>query len=59
MHYRRGEDTRRLEYLARVLDLGRPRVFVIGAHSIAVGHLLTADPSFYRTNFPELSVLAL
>jgi predicted nucleic acid-binding protein len=33
--------------------------FVIGAHSIDVGHLLTADPSFYRTNFPELSVLAL
>jgi predicted nucleic acid-binding protein len=33
--------------------------FIIGAHSLDVGHLLTADPSFYRTNFPELHVLAL
>jgi predicted nucleic acid-binding protein len=32
--------------------------FIIGAHSLVVGHLLTADPSFYRTNFPELDVLA-
>jgi len=33
--------------------------FVIGAHALVVGHLLTTDPSFYRTNFPELGVLAL
>jgi len=33
--------------------------FLIGAHSLEVGNLLTADPSFYRTNFPELNVLAL
>jgi predicted nucleic acid-binding protein len=31
--------------------------FIIGAHSLTVGHLLTADPSFYRTNFPDLNVL--
>src|ERR1035438_9109341 len=29
--------------------------FIIGAHSLTIGHLLTADPSFYRTNFPELN----
>jgi predicted nucleic acid-binding protein len=33
--------------------------FVIGAHSQEVGCLLTADAAFYRTNFPELRVLAL
>lgn len=33
--------------------------FLIGAHSLEVGNLLTADPSFYRTNFPELNVLTL
>jgi predicted nucleic acid-binding protein len=33
--------------------------FIIGAHSVEVGSLLTADPTFYRTNFPELRVLAL
>jgi predicted nucleic acid-binding protein len=33
--------------------------FLIGAHALQIGHLLTADPSFYRTNFSELNVLAL
>jgi predicted nucleic acid-binding protein len=30
--------------------------FVIGAHALAVGHLVTLDPEFYRTNFPALRV---
>jgi predicted nucleic acid-binding protein len=33
--------------------------FIIGAHSLTVGSILTADSSFYRTNFPGLRVLSL
>jgi predicted nucleic acid-binding protein len=33
--------------------------FVIGAHSLSVGALLTADAAFFRTSFPDLRVLSL
>ncbi len=33
--------------------------FIIGAHARAVGGLLTADMTFYRTNFPELVIVEL
>jgi predicted nucleic acid-binding protein len=31
--------------------------FIIGAHAMELGSILTADPKFYRTNFPELRVI--
>jgi predicted nucleic acid-binding protein len=33
--------------------------FIIGAHAVGVQVLLTADVSFYKTNFPELRLLGL
>jgi predicted nucleic acid-binding protein len=30
--------------------------FLIGAHAVAVGALLTRDARFYRGTFPELAV---
>ncbi len=42
--------------------LGPPRRlladFIIGAHALSIGALITADTAFYRTNFPTLSVVA-
>jgi predicted nucleic acid-binding protein len=33
--------------------------FIIGAHAVGVEALLTADGSFYTTNFPELRLLGI
>jgi len=52
--YARRRKRQKIEFPRRILA-----DFVIGAHSLTVGALLTADAAFFRTSFPDLRVLSL